>query len=531
MSDEKKETKSLTGRTAWDFAAEVTQRLGLPILILIGIAYGFYKYQEQNLKFEDARKKANESVQSQLSTAQKQLVDTAVAVGTLNTDIINNITGGLSQLDEIQKRLEGLEEQAAAEAKKAADAVALQKEAEEATIRAKNDFENFKLDKETEQKLRIAKSGPFRDAVKSLTSLLLSEKPVYDPNIKNLAKKIRQDYLVDPLVLFQAVVKEPNAKNLEELRELEGLKYDAIVNILKENKAGFATWILVNEKGEEHASYLMGVVRASEKRFLGMVFFDIDDEGRIWSVDSLTNFFLLVHPNLFDWDNYVTTAIIDHSSGKMEQENVDEIPSSWPQGRMKLSDLIPWFVGVRGKGVEYQVLVGEDLKIMPFTLDEFRTDEPVIYSRLLERARTPVEEVGIMLRTSKTFNATTVVPVSLERGHGNLGNLRTTIIRILEAGVRRDAKERKNLAGDRFVGLDWGMISATALHEQFRVNELVVSFDRLEVFVACSFQHFLMDEILTTGMSLKREKADPQSKWQVTGFRRPSGGQQLQQAL
>ncbi len=244
MSDEKNETKHLTGRTAWDFAAEVSQRLGLSILILIGIAFGFYQYQNQALKFKKAEQESNKDLQEKLNSAQQQLVDSAVAVGQLNKDMIDNIKSGLGELQGLRDSIKVYQEQAEAEANKTEDAIAKQKEAEEATVRAKNNLEKAKSEQERLKKLRAAKSGPFKEKVQSLISKLSNES-LDDPDIEILADEIRQDYLVNPLALFEAVAKNPNAENLEKLRDLEGFKYDAIMNIFEDNKAGFAAWMLV----------------------------------------------------------------------------------------------------------------------------------------------------------------------------------------------------------------------------------------------------------------------------------------------
>lgn len=514
MSDEKKETKPLTGKTAWDFAAEVTQRLGLPILILIGIAYGFYKYQDQNLRFEDARKKATESVQEQLNAAHKELRETSVAIGDINKTMIENIKGGLSELDEIQSRLDGLKEQADAEAKKAADAIALQKEADESRVKAVNELEKVRLEHERLQKLRVAKSGPFRDKVKSLISLL-SDTIVDDPNIVKLAMEIRQDYLVDPLALFEAVVKDPNVENLQRLSELDGLKFDTLMEIIEENEAGFASWMLAYEEDPSDFEGVVGVVKVSEGQARGIVFLDYyKEQERVWDVSFLLSLAWVSFPSVHNWDVDSAAAIIEESSGDFDLGSVSMMPPGLSRGQIHLSDA---FRQTLVEDFKLLILAGEDPNLKSITLDDLRATEPMAYRQLAE-SWDEASKAANMIRKAETFSAATVVPITLERGHGDLGNLRGTIIQTLDAAVRRDTGKRQKLASGNFPESNWGPLASVALNQHFVINKLEVSSDRLEVSVTCSFRDHETEDILTAKMNFRREQAVTQSQWRITGF-------------
>lgn len=512
MSDEKDDKEPQTGRTAWDFAAEVSQKLGLSIVILIGIAFGLYQFQDQALKLKEAERESNKDLQEKLNSAQQQLVDSAVAVGQLNKDMIENIQSGLGELQKLQSSIKLYQGQTEAEARKAMDAIAKQKEAEEATIRAKNDLKKLKLENETQQKLRIAKSGPFRDKVRDLVSLI-SDESADDSTIKNLAKEIRGDYLVDPQVLFQAVAKNINAENLEKLSDLESVKYDAIKNILKD-KTNFAAWMLVQKEGKIDCAF--GVVSGEEKRFFGFVVIEFDDKERIWYINGYEYGFLLVFPDILNWDNYISVAFFANSSEleNMVDREIDKVPPGWPQGRMKFSDMISGMYN----DPEYDVndLAKENLSIMPITFDELQSLLPNVYNLLLGEDDLYVQELRMMEHKSKTFSAASIVPISLDRGHGDLGNLRSTILEILDAAVKKDNEKRQKHAKKSF--RNWGLLASVVLNEQFVMNKLEVSLDRLEVSITCSFLDYETKNILTAKMNFRREQTFRENPWRIAGF-------------
>lgn len=508
MSDEKKETKPLTGRTAWDFAAEVTQRLGLSILILIGIAYGFYKYHE-----------ATKSMQERLNATNKELRETSVAIGDINKTMIENIKGGLSGLDELQSRLDGLKEQTVAEAKKAADAIALQKEADEARVKAANELKEAKLEYDRLQKLRIAKSGPFKEKVQSLISSLLSDESLDDPDIEMLAKEIRRDYLVDPLVLFQAVAKDPNVENLERLNDLDGLKIDVLMKIIKENETGFTSWMHLHKEDLSDSKAVVGVVKVSEDQPIGFVSLGYDNEQRrVWEIDVALRFAWVYFPSVHNWDVDSAAAIFEGSSGDFYIGSVSMMPPGLSRGQIHLSDAIRY--GWANEDYICPILAGENPNLKLIALDDLRAKEPATFRQLAE-SRDEASTAAMMIRKAETFSAATVVPVSLGRGTEDFVNIRATIIQTLDAAVRRDAKKRQNLALKNFSESNWGRIAAVALRQQFTVRELEVSADRLEISVICSFQDHKTEEIFATKMNFRREQALPESKWRIIGFLRP----------
>ena len=519
MSDEEKEPKRVTGRTPWDFAAEVTQRFGLSILILAGIVYGFYKFQDQALNFEQARQEATASVQQQLNEAHKELRETSVAIGSMNKTVVENIQGGFNTLQELQSRLKGLQEQANAEAKKAEDAIALQKNADEAKLKAVNDLEKVRLEHERLQKLRVAKSGPFRDKVKSLISLL-SDKPLDDPNIGKLSEEIRQDYLVDPLALFEAVAKDPNVENLQRLSELDGLKFDVLMEHINKNESGFVGWMLGYEDDPNDFEVIVGIVTVTEGQAKGIVALEIDKEqGRVWDVDLLHCFIWVSFPSVHNWDVDSAVAIIDDSSEEFYFESVSMMPPGWSSGQINLADAFRYgLIGDEDYG--FLILAGEDPNLKLITLNDLRTTEPKAY-RQLEESRSEASTAIKMMHKAETFTAATVVPITLDRGLGNLGNLRATIIQTLDAAVRRDAGKRQNLARENFPNTNWGLLAAMALNLQFNVRRIEVLPNQLDAVVFCSVQDHETEEILTAKMYFGREKALPQSQWYLTGFSPP----------
>jgi hypothetical protein len=89
----------LTGRTQWDAAVDVVRLLGNagPYLLLVGlVVFGFYKFQElsqqRDADLEKTRQTATESYRQQLSAANKALVETYQAMGSISGTQIKNLS-------------------------------------------------------------------------------------------------------------------------------------------------------------------------------------------------------------------------------------------------------------------------------------------------------------------------------------------------------------------------------------------------------------------------------------------------------
>jgi hypothetical protein len=94
-----KAPKALTGRTQWDALVDVLRLLGNagPYLMIVGLViFGFYKFQElgqqRDLDLQKARETATESYRQQLSAANKALVDTYQAMGSICGTQIKNLS-------------------------------------------------------------------------------------------------------------------------------------------------------------------------------------------------------------------------------------------------------------------------------------------------------------------------------------------------------------------------------------------------------------------------------------------------------
>lgn len=508
MGKEKEESTRVTGRTMWDFGAEVAERLGLGILVLIGIAYGFYKYQQ-----------ATESVQKQLNEAHRELRETSISIGTMNQKVVENIKGGLDTLEELQTRLKRLQEQANAESKKAEGAVAQQKKAEEARANAVNELEKVKLEHESFQKQRIARTGPFRDNVKKLIKLL-QEDPS-DPNVAELAEEIRHDYLVDPEIVLQTVADDPSTENLQRLEELDGLRIDVLMEIVKENKAGFASWAHYMSNRGQNA--VIGIMKVSEEgnKAVGLVFLEYDSEQmRVYSVNVADSFTFVYFPSVHDWD--ATSAIgVVYAQGKIYGESLYGIPSDLSRGQLRLSDMIK--SSLIGEDYMISMLAGEDPNIKLIALDELLTKEPATFSYLVD-SEDDISISTTMMKKAERFNAASVVPITIGSGLGDIGELRSTVIECLDAAVKRDDRKRQSLAREDFAKSIWGLLAATVLQPDFAIYQIELLPNSLEAAVFCNV------EDLRAMMYFRRDQALPQSQWRLTGFSPPERSQMLQKA-
>ncbi len=514
MSNGPTQPGSDTGRSMWDFAIVLSQRLGLPILILIGILYALYKFQDQAIELQKEHREATQTVQDQLNQAHRELREASTAIGEINNRMIANIKGGLDQLDELQTRLTGLKEQAEAEATRAARAATQRQEAEEARNRATDELKRVKEEHDRLQQRRVAKSGPFRDKVKELVSLL-SHAPMNDPTVQNLAESIRQDYLVDPVELFNAIAADPNVRHLRELEQLEGFKYETFADILADNEAAFAVWMLEKDQNGQPEE-VIGMVRASEREVTGYVSIAIA-VGRVSSVLAATRFVWVLAPSVGDWDAMVLLGIWEDAETAAGYNLSDPVGFTMPSGgAIRFSDLTP-----RATGFTREILAGEDPNLRPISLDELQRRYPAAYSHAVTSYvgyELKLATAAMMIQRAEAFRADAVVDLILSGADVTVGDLRTVVVRALNAAVSRDVTERKELTMEGLHESVWGRLAAAALQPQFAVEGLAEPANEVTVQVDCSFQDPETGSILTARIHFARDEPAVASPWRMRNF-------------
>jgi hypothetical protein len=296
------------------------------------------------------------------------------------------------------------------------------------------------------------------------------------------------------------------------LNELEGLKGSDLIEIAKENKANFAAWMRVYEQGPESGG-LIGVVRTSDYEIEGLLLIEFD-EGRVLDTDIVERISLVSFPATDDWDSTSIGMIFEDVDGDLDYEPISRGDiAGLPMGEMVLSN----WLSLALDGVRIQILAGEDPKIQSLALEDFQQRDLRVYNGLMEWEG-QVATAAMMLRRSKTFGASTVIPVTLGERYRELGNLRETIIQALNSAVKRDGPKRQALAGENFSESNWGMLAAAALSEKFRFDDFLVSPDLLESSIVFSYLNQETADTFMANLILGREQATPQAMWRITGL-------------
>ena len=375
----------------------------------------------------------------------------------------------------------------------------------------------------------MARSGPFKEKVRSLINNLLSGEPLDPAEIGKFAQDIRENYLVDPLDLLEAVAADPNARNLQGLSELEGLKSDTLVDVVPKSRTDSASWLLL--KQEDQTVGLIGVFGMSEYEATGFVLMEFSKEGRVWSVEPGSRLAWVSLPSTHDWDSNLIFAVLEEN-GYIDLERVStQVVPSLPSGQKRLSDLFfGWLSEESEEPFKVEPLAGTDPNVKPIALEDLQTKDPATYKNLVMELEDEFETAAMMIRRSKTFSAATAVRLDLVHGHGDVGNLRETIVQALDAAVKRDSKKRQALAAEDFSKSNWGPLAAVALKQQFAVRDVLVLADRLEASAACYYLDEQTRSIHRAKLTLARKQASPQSRWRITGFALMGPDEREQQA-
>lgn len=497
------------------------------LLILAGILYTLHAFQQQAIRAQSERDKATSNIQRDLNQAHASLRDTYVTIGNMNETGLQNIQEAFDTLQNLQAGLKQLREESRKETEIADEAIAERTKAEEETDTVLKQLEHLKLvhdafrdetlkeqvrvslEQDREKKDRVAKSTPFKEDVQALVGLLAPDRGPPGPDVEALVSKIRTLYLVDPLSLLEAVAKHTSRTTLRALDDLEGLEFETLKQIATDNQAKFATWMLL---GAEDDQMLLGVVQVSEDAIHGAIGIEFD-EGRVYNIDPITRLSWVSFPSTRNWDSELVTVIADDLSGDLDYYTSPIRPvSSAPGEAILLSELVD-----PDSTLTVEVLAGEEPRIKPLSLDMLQERDPATYKDLLmQEDRAAI--AAAMMRRSETFSASTVIPIALGEGDGDLGNLRQTIVQALNAAVKRDKQKRSTLAGENFSESNWGPLAAVALNESLRVQDLSLSPERLEASVVFSYRDQESDDASGAKLTLGRAGTLAESAWRITGF-------------
>lgn len=499
MTDEQTKAKPVTGRTVWDYVTRISKDFGLPIVILVVIGYGIFMFQQQAMQY-----------QSQLNKANQAVTETYVAIGTMNKTALQNIRESLDMHQTLQARLKELQQKAMAETQKADEAVAKCQKAQEDEKQAREQVKELKAEHEQMKKDSAAKSGPFKEDVKALVTLLTSEQRIDMDEIGTLAAQIRVEHLVDPNKLLEAVANDPSIKNLQKLNELEGLKVNTMMNIATKNDANFDGWVSFVEE-PDMVRGLLGAVIISDDQVKTSIFM-LTDEDRVFLVETTKRLFVVSFPSPNDWDSNLMVMASEELDGDFFYDTVpageiaDLTTDEFPLSRLLLIDILTT-----------KVLAGKEPRLKPVSLDNLREKDLTAYNKLITSEDTAALAAR-MIRNSETFSATTILPITMGQRYPDLGNLRETIIQALNAAVRRDNKQRQALAAKDFSQSNWGLLAAAALTSEFTFRNLFLSSDGREASAVFSVRRQDLPGLRTARLTLARPEPNAQAKWKLTGF-------------
>lgn len=493
---------STTGRTPWDFGAELLVALGRlgPSVIVVGgfLAFAYYFYKEVN----EARQDADVQLQNRLKVAQEQLVQTYDKMGGMSDQLIQNIQDLLAlnqrvdlEVEENRTRLRKVEEQIKQELESA------EREAEEArreTEQAERDLERLSAEIDAKRAEMRAEVQRLEDTRKSLAQKIAESERKLQEHETSLAARVRQiddmnreiealrqqnaalaaqvlSPAAGPLLPERSVedprgqasaerseairavlsryLSDPEAAELTDFDSLIGFD-SALVEEVARQGLGFSLWMRNAEEG-----WFLAVTEQRENGFgpflaLGMA------EGKISDVQPFYAMLATRSPTLQDW--YGQWLILNQ---------IDEYGA--------FSDYFP-FEGETLRVEDLDMIFGSDVTRVVFgepriyrlgAIDSWAEEFPRIYDQwrqeddYLERPSLILR----MLARAEGFEAERI------EGMGRPGfseDLRKTLVAILNAAVAGTPERASQWLASHLAPADLGRVAAIVLRDGVRVSDV-----------------------------------------------------------
>ncbi len=437
--------ENTTGRTIYDLLAEIANRLGVPILVLVGFVFAIYMFQGQY-------QEGIAQQQAQIDDAHQSLRTTYEAINNMHGTMLDNVTQGMETLQALQDKMKDIEKEADLARQEAMQALETVEEAKADLAKAKRQKEELEQEKKSKQQQIAERLGTFGDDVQQLLDLIADEFDGHYTDIESLAQQIQHTHLIEPAKVLASFKSEGGTEEvLVELQRLEGLSTEKMEALASTNEPGFDMWI----RDEEY--YVGSIVSEDRQSFKAIAFEEF--EGRIYSVETLDEISLFGAPAFSNWDQnmiyaYMMDAGGDHDVIEYEYNGAAEI---------QLSEMLEFISDSYG----FSVISGSDVALSVRPVSELLANEPELVEEL-SSTYSYVAEMFAMVERSQTFSTSVLVPpAKLDVG------LRKTVIQVIDAAVKKDDVGRIQLVPEG--GIPWGELAAIALHPTFNLTDRTVT--------------------------------------------------------
>lgn len=458
----------MTGRTQWDALVDVVRLLGTagPYLILVGLAvFGFYKFQEQSQQrdadLQKARETAAESYRQQLSAANKALVETYQAMGTISGTQIKNLSDMLELHSKATVRTQEMQQALEQQRQKLDQALHDSDNASDQKKRAENELKGIQdsvaRDKAELDRLEKALSEGKRN---------LSDSAVQVGAVRNklveLATAVRSDSPAAASKLADDILKEnadpidikPDGSNPGTLKSLIGrADADTITDLVKSAE-------FVIRRVAPGSDKLVGSKIFAGKAPAGSIFKDVtqleSDGSRIVSTD-VADIFGTATSGEDDWYSVRKSLVIHGENSSNTGWTIPTDKNEWGLEDIPSKDVIKNYAG----------------KLPFLDLDQLRKEAPAVFD-WYKSSPFGTLPVG-MFERGKTLNVDSLLPMTSAGDLAGIpSDLRDVAVKLFNAAVKRRPSDTASLisSGTSFPASP-GQVAAVVLHPDFEFIKFV----------------------------------------------------------
>jgi len=493
LVDETPRTQRVTGRTPWDFAAEVLiemlRAVGPVMIIVIGfLVFVYLGYQQIN----KARTQATKDLQASLDQAQNSLINNTKELGDMHGEIIQNITSMLELANKVDKNNIEQREKFAEEVKKEEEKLdKLRKEGENAAKSLERDI--AKLEKEREELIEYLKE----QKEKEIQNKLASDKKIEEQEEKHKQEqkelKMRelslvkflspdQNYLPKKSDIAEKILKDFQSNpsgigNSDKLSELIGLPVSDVQKLISEKDGlGYSAWFketakfISDEESNEQLGIYGNITGYTEHNNNGpedTIVLDFSNEI-VSSVKSVKGNIVVAMPMVENWYDRRYCVVSDEGESLNEacfDGNGGNEWLTWSQADLTAAQSFD------GTDHNTEKIFGslEDFKIL--SLDSLKTQSPEMYDRWRDEEDPPGSR-GLLLDMIKRADKFDPAEVGGLQASSSLPKGLGAVIQ----GLFRAAVDNGLPDAERYLDLgvqeDLGRIAAMALRDGLQLSSI-----------------------------------------------------------
>ena len=566
-------SKSVTGRTVWDFATHIATTVGPLILLVTGAVYAFFKFQEQSYQNQIALLDQNTAAmtaqheivrdsQSMMTEAHRLTQESYQSTSAMNANMMTTINVALTALktaqehsdqkvksanDEIQvmrselgKQLADQKERAENELKRIGAEVATANEVKEQAmaqfVKAQQDAEAARRRRITaeealddlQEKLKVTES-----AVAEAQKVRIEKKARLRDDVGQLIELVNQLAESGPLASqapVAAVVEKAEDIRLQHLIDPTALLAAVVVNPTREAMgqladlesvpaeqirpaidAGIPGFDAWYHTDENGDPYFVGVDRTDDYslRVLPINLY----EGSVLSVESYVVLAICTIPSPVNWDDSLLMFMSNELWGDRVDFVIADEPSDEPVNLLK-DGILSFELLIKSFGAPggAKLLNGQPITVKAFDLPTLWAKQPTTARKLVESSKV-FARADAMRRNAESFSGRLLVPVEFFEDYEDRGTLREDTVRILNAAVF-EKSDRADLSAGNLDPKAWGRLAAVVLSNGFRLERLKTGSNEVSIEL-----HYLDEwgDPVGASVRLHRFEGEQPPTWQLAG--------------